>query len=270
MVRYRIGRGTHANRRRVAAGMFQRAWRRRRPRNTIQKLKKDVRILKKSTQYKHLHTYNNFPSVHSAIDNQPAFVFTELYGAHATGIPANVPKAAYRENNKVLLNSVTARLQFYPDNSARANYYDIRVMLIKVPDTRNISNADNFELQNFLTILDANVGYCYTNAPKRSILNQPALGATDGITAYQVLTEKVVRMHSVLATANNSAANNNSPVRCTLYYKWPKGLETAYSTDQEDSCYKNNVILHVVPSNVGAVPAAPSMDMLSTIRWQET
>lgn len=251
---------------------IQRAYRAHRKRSTLSKLKKDVKVLKKQTQYKHLHTYNNFSSINSSLTNQPQFVFTELFGedADSNDIPSDVPAAALRENNKILLNSVTTKLQFYPDNDGRANYYDIRCMLILVPDTRNISNQDNFELQNFLNILDANVGYCYTNAPKRSILNQPALGATDGITAYRVLSDKVVRIHSVLATSNNSAANNNSPVRCVLYHKWANGLEVAYSTDDDDSCYRNNVILHIVPSNVGPLPSAPSMDMMSSVRWSET
>lgn len=276
MARYRAGymmsTGHRTRATRHAAGVVGRAFRRYKRRTTVQKLKRDVSVLKSSTQYKHLHTYRNVPSteLHSAVDNQPAANLTFLWGETATGIPADVAKAAQRENNKILVNSVNIKLLFHASQAGRANYTTIRVMLIKVPDSRNIANTKNFELQNFLQILDSTVGYCYTNASKRSILNDPALGLQDGITAYKVLVDKVVTLRSVLATANNSAANNNSPQYCNIYYKFPKGLQTSYSTDQPGTCYRNNLILHLVPSNVGPLPAAPSADMMTTIRWQET
>lgn len=249
---------------------IQRAYRAHRKRSAMTKLKKDVKILKKQTQYKHLHTYENFSSINSAMTNQPQFVFTNLFGEDATGIPANWPNGALRNDNKILVQSITSKLQFYPSTTARANYYDIRVMLVLVPDTRNLNQVQNFELQNFLNVLDPAVGYCYTRAPKRSILNDPALGLTDAITSYRVLSDKIVRLHTVLATTNNSAANNNTPQSYTLHHRFPNGLDVSYATDQEDTCYRNNLILHIVPSNVGALPAAPSCDMLSTIRWSET
>lgn len=261
------------HRRHAAARRIQRTFRRRRGvgglGKKVTRLAKTVRKLKTGVQHKHLTNYLNVAGISANKLNQPVYEFTSLPGEDSG---STNPTASLRDNQKILLKSVKARINIYPDALNRADYYQFKVMLILVPDTRNINNADNFQLQNFQDYQGtaAPNSFQFVHAPLKSILNFPDTATDAGMTRYKVIHQRTYTMRTTLGNANNAAAMNNSPLTINVGYKWKKGLSVAYVNESQFSAYRNNVILHIVPSNTGGLGAArPSIDMMCTVRWDE-
>lgn len=258
---------THAHRRKTSRFTVNKKMNDTKQTKAINTLRKQMRMIVPGIQHKHLVQYENF-GITTTPQNLPLMNFTDLYGEGFTPTPLGIPSASLRENNKILLKSVNARMQFYPDSSTGQDYYQFRVLICQIFDHSNLSNNDGFKLENFLSIPDATVAYNYTHGYYRSRLNNPASGADDCEIPYKILVDKLVTMRTVVGDANNSSSVNNAPVTVNVGYSWKNGLQCEYASDGATSCVSNNIMLHLASSCLAA-GARPSVDVITKVKWNE-
>ncbi len=232
----------------------------------INRLEKDMRMIMPGIQHKHLVQYNN-TGLTATLQNLPVHTFTHLYGEAFVPTPVGVPTAALRENNKIMLKSVSARIQFYPDNILGQQYYQFRCLIVQTYDNPNLGNNDAFELQNFVEVIDPSVAFCYTHGKYRSRLNNPGFG-DDCDRRYKILVDKLITMRTTQGDANNAPAASNVPAQVSVGYKWKNGLQIEYANDNFNSGVSNNVMLHIVPSCLLG-GARPTCDFIVDTRWNE-
>lgn len=248
------------------ASRIQRAWRRRRNKTTIQKLNRKVNTLMKGVNHKVMTSYEN-NVITSAITTGVQHDFTAIYHEDFTPMPAGLELGSQRTNNKILLKSVKARLQFYPDATASADYYQFRILLVQFPVIRVQNVASNFYIDNVLSVLDQNVAFCYTHANyKSNLINS----STTGELPYKILQDRLITMRTSPAGGFTSEANNSSPAQFNLKHVWSKGLAVQFEDDSPGSQFKNIVGLYVLSSSLTGGSTRPTMDALYTSRWTET
>lgn len=258
---------THTHRRKKSGFRVNKKMNDKQQTRDINKLKKEMRLIVPGIQHKHLVLYENF-GITTTPQNLPLVAFTDLYGEGFPIVPASIPPASLRENNKIMLKSVNARLQFYPDPGTSQDYYQFRVLICQIFDHSNLANTDGFQLDNFLSIPDATVAYNYTHGYYRSRINNPATEADACEIPYKVLVDKMVTMRTGLGDANNSSSMSNAPMRVNVGYSWKNGLQCEYASDNLNSCVSNNIMLHVASSCLFG-GARPSVDVITKVKWNE-